>query len=113
MLLTVRECVDVAEQREDAILAGGRKDLFEYRYEHSFLRLLRADELPPISRISTFENAKDLCFQRWIEGASPAGIGPKMPNLERVVWFVHDDERNTQRCGGCIGLVSFKSFMFS
>lgn len=70
-------------------MAGGRKDLFEYRYEHSFLRLLRADELPPISRISTVENAKDLR----IEGASLAGIGAKMPNLERVVWFVHDDEK--------------------
>lgn len=88
-----REGVDLHEQRRDAEMAGGRKDLFERRYEHSFLRLLRADELPPISRISTFENAMDLCFERRIEGASLAGIGAKMPNLESVVWFINDDEK--------------------
>lgn len=42
-----REGVDVNEQGEDAVI-GRRKDLFECRYEHSFLRLLRTDELPLI-----------------------------------------------------------------
>ena len=68
-------------------------DLLELRYEHSFLKLLRADELPPISRISTFITTEALCIHRRIEGASLAGMGAKMPNLETVEWWVHDDEK--------------------
>lgn len=58
------------------------------RYEHSFLKLLRADELPPISRISTF-----ISYYRRIEGASLARMGAKMPNLETVEWLVNDKEK--------------------
>lgn len=88
-----REGVDLLRERRDSEIARGPNDLFERRYEHSFLRLLRADELPPISRISRFENSIDLCFERRIEGASLAGIGAKMPNLETVGWFINDDEK--------------------
>ncbi|MCJ1348483.1 hypothetical protein MMC31_006715, partial [Peltigera leucophlebia] len=84
--------VDVEEQRED-VFRGDREDLFECRYQHSFLRLLRADELPLISRISTFETFTDTCEERRIEGASMAGMGAKMPNLETVAWWVDDNEK--------------------
>lgn len=81
-----RESLAVRLERRDA-------DFFELRYEHSFLKLLRADELPPISRISTFITTETLCIHRRIEGASLARMSAKMPNLEKVDWWVHDDER--------------------
>lgn len=84
-----REGVAVGLQRVNEVMA----DFFELRYEHSFLKLLRADELPPISRISTFITTEALCIHRRIEGASLAGMGAKMPNLETVEWWVHDDEK--------------------
>lgn len=84
-----REGVAVGLQRVSEVMA----DFFELRYEHSFLKLLRADELPPISRILTFITTEALCIHRRIEGASLAGMGAKMPNLEKVEWWVHDDEK--------------------
>lgn len=68
-------------------------DFFELRYEHSFLKLLRADELPSILSISTFITTETLCIRRRIEGASLVRMGAKMPNLEKVEWWVHDDEK--------------------
>lgn len=76
-------------------LSGGedRNDFLEFLYQDSFLKLLRADGLPPISRFSTFIATEGLCCHRRIEGASLAGMGAKMPNLETIEWWVHDDEK--------------------
>ena len=87
-----RENVDVEDQRFQAQLAGGRKDLFEHRYEHSFLRVLRLAELPVLLQVTSFY-AEELCYSRRIEGASLAGIAAKSPNLERIVWAVNDNEK--------------------
>lgn len=92
-----REGVDVRQQRVDAVMSGYLNDFFKIRYEHSLLKLLRADELPPISPISTFITTEGLCFLRRMEGASLAGLGAKMPNLETVAWWVHDDGKEIPR----------------
>lgn len=87
-----RENVDVQAQRFQAQLAGGRKDLFEHRYERSFLRMFNCEELPVVSRIGAFR-ADEMWYRRRIEGRSLAGIAAKLPNLETVVWTVNDDEK--------------------
>lgn len=87
-----RENVDVEDQRFQTQLAGGRKDLFEHRYEHSFLRVLRLAELPELLQVTSFY-AEELCYNRRIEGSSLAGIAEKFPNLQTIVWAVNDDEK--------------------
>lgn len=87
-----RENVDVEDQRFQAQLAGGRKDLFDHRYEHSFLRVLKLAELPELLQVTSFY-AEELCYNRRIEGSSLAGIAGKLPNLETIVWAVNDDEK--------------------
>lgn len=87
-----RQDVNVDAQRFEAQLAGGRKDLFEHRYERSFLRMLNCEGLPAVSRIGGF-HVEELCHRRRIEGASLAGIAAKLPNLETIVWAVNDDEK--------------------
>lgn len=87
-----REHVNVIAQRLETLMPNGRKDLFEHRYERSFLRILRCDELSAVSRIRGFEVTK-LCHRRRIEGASLAGVAAKLPNLETIVWAINDDEK--------------------
>ena len=87
-----RQNVDIQEQRFQAQLAGGRNDLFEHRYEHSFLRVLKLAELCQLSQITSFY-ADKLWYTRRIEGSSLAGIAAKLPNLERISWAVNDDEK--------------------
>lgn len=87
-----REHVDVRAQRLETLLPNGRKDLFEHRYERSFLRILRCEELSAVPRIRGFE-VKKLCHRRRIEGASLAGVAAKLPNLDTIVWAINDDEK--------------------
>ncbi len=75
-------------------LARGQSDLFEHRYEHSFLRILRHNELSEASYISRFQ-AEELCcpvfHQRLIEGFSLTRIAAKFSNLATIGWAVNDD----------------------
>ena len=71
---------------------GARESLYEERYQRSFLRIARCDELPTASRIRFFE-ARELCYYRRIEGASLARVAAKLPNLEKIYWAVNDDEK--------------------
>lgn len=87
-----RKHVDVGAQRSEALEPHSRMDLFEHRYERSFLRILRCDKLLPVSRIRGFQ-VERLCHRRRIEGASLAGVAAKIPNLESIVWAVNDDEK--------------------
>lgn len=87
-----REDVDLNAQRMEVQMAGGRKDLFEHRYERSFLRMLNCEELPAVSRIGEFR-VEELYYQQCVEGVSLTGIAAKLPNLENIVWAVNDDEK--------------------
>ena len=71
---------------------GARESLYEERYQRSFLRISMCDELPTASRIRSFE-ARELCYQRRIEGASLSRVAAKLPNLEKIYWAVNDDEK--------------------
>lgn len=87
-----RKNVDVEEERHQSTLAGGRADLFEHRYEHSYLRVPEVAELPELLRVTAF-HAEELCYNRRIEGSSLAEIANKLPNSEEIVWAVNDDEK--------------------
>lgn len=82
----------VEADRLAAQLAGGRPDLFEHRYERSFLRVSDCERLSTVSRIGGFY-VEELCHRRRILGRSLAGIAAKLPNLETIVWAVNDDGR--------------------
>ena len=87
-----RETVDVEDQVFHAQLAGGRKDLFEHRYEHPFLRVLKLAELPELPQVTGFY-AEELCYNRRIEDSSLAGVAERFPHLETIVWAVNDNEK--------------------
>lgn len=87
-----RNSVDFNEQRMQSQVAGGRQDLVEHRYEHSFLQVLRIDELPELPCISQFHSFR-LYYRRRIEGSSLAGIAARLPNLQNIFWAVNDDEK--------------------
>lgn len=87
-----REDVYIQEQRYQSTSLGGRPDLLEHRYEHSYLRALEVAELPELLRVTSF-HAVELCHDRRIEGSSLANIAEKLPNLEEIVWAVNDDEK--------------------
>lgn len=86
-----RQNIDVKLQ---SYLRKNPDDLFEHRYQRSFLRVSRCDELPAVSRIGAFQ-AMELCHTRGrcIEGASLAGVAAKLPNLENILWTVNDNEK--------------------
>ena len=88
-----REGADVEMQRFYAEQYRGRQDIFEHRYERSFLRIFNYEGLPAVSRISRF-HVKQLCDQRRIEGATLVRIAAKLPNLETIVWAVNDNEKH-------------------
>jgi hypothetical protein len=71
--------------------SGGRRDLFERRYEYSVLRLLK-DDLPMVSRISRFELLKTVGISRAVEGAALAAIAAKLPNLQLITWQLNDND---------------------
>jgi hypothetical protein len=74
-------------------LEDGR-DLFEKRYENSFLRLLQ-DELPIVLRITGFEFPRTLETPRHVEGAALAAIAAKLPNLELIKWQIEDKDKKS------------------
>lgn len=80
-----RDGVDVRQQRVDAVMSGYLNDFFKIRYEHSFLKLLRRRASTYITYFDLY-NHRGLCLLRRMEGASLAGMGAKMPNLETVAW---------------------------
>ncbi|RMZ10238.1 hypothetical protein D0860_03890 [Hortaea werneckii] len=66
-------------------------DLYEHRYEHSYLRLLDPRKLPAIRRIH-FSHAfvNEL---RYVEPATIVHISRKMPNLQNNHWKFFDGEQ--------------------
>jgi hypothetical protein len=69
---------------------GKRPDLFEHRYEHSRIKLLGFQDLPTLSRISSFATS---FHSRKVEPGSVAVVASKLTSLETAVWTLSDNER--------------------
>jgi hypothetical protein len=70
---------------------GKRHDLWNHRYEHSFLQLRRAETLPSISRISSFTT--NSCLSRIVAPSSLAIMASKFTNLQNIQWTCVDNEK--------------------
>ncbi|KAI0482054.1 hypothetical protein GGR56DRAFT_618282 [Xylariaceae sp. FL0804] len=70
---------------------GQRKDLWHHRYEHSYLRLLHAETLPTLRRITSFSLFADT--PRFVDPVSVAGLCAKLPKLESADWQLSDGEK--------------------
>ncbi|KAH8598452.1 hypothetical protein B0O99DRAFT_699816 [Bisporella sp. PMI_857] len=70
---------------------GKRHDLWNHRYEHSFLRLRRPETLPSISRISSFTT--NSFSSRIVAPSSLAIMASKFTNLQNIQWTCVDDEK--------------------
>ena len=68
-----------------------RNSVEEKRWQRSFLRISKCDEIPTVSRICEFKAVRSRF--RHIEGASLAGVAAKLPNLENISWYAYDDDR--------------------
>jgi len=69
---------------------GKRHDLWEHRWEHSFLKLLDAENLPSLSQVAQFSNSFS---SRKVEPASIAFLASKFPNVKDIIWQCSDDEK--------------------
>ena len=70
---------------------GIREDLWQHRYEHSYLRLLDPKELPVLQRVKSFEVFASV--PRYVQPAAIAEIARRLPNLETARWQLWDGER--------------------
>lgn len=70
---------------------GKRHDLWEHRYEHSFLQLLESPSSPTLSQVSSFRVHAH--FPRRVEPRSAVLLASKLKNLESIIWDLSDTER--------------------
>ena len=70
---------------------GKRRDLFQYRYAHSLIYLLRPDNLPSLCRISRFEVGPRA--DRKIDLRAVVDIAAKFSNLQEIYWDLDDNEK--------------------
>lgn len=70
---------------------GKRHDLWEHRYEHSFLQLLESRSLPTISLVSSFRVYAR--YPRRVEPRSAALLASKLKNLECINWHLNNNEK--------------------
>lgn len=78
------------EEREQHEL-GKRHDLWEHRYEHSFLQLLESPNLPTLSQVSSFRAYAH--YPRCVEPRSAVVLASKLKNLECINWDLSDNEK--------------------
>lgn len=69
---------------------GFQHDLWEARYSHSYIQLLRGEDLPSIKRRATFTSHQ--ATRRMVTASSTAVMASKFANLESVQWFCNDCE---------------------
>ncbi|KAK5138499.1 hypothetical protein LTR08_000085 [Meristemomyces frigidus] len=69
---------------------GGREDLWEHRYEHSYLRLLDFGDFPYLGRV----NELSVCANgsRSVEPAVAVALATRLPNLATIFWRLNDCE---------------------
>jgi hypothetical protein len=72
---------------------GKRHDLFEHRYMHSRIRLLRPDSLPSLSRVSTVSLANS-DGGRSLDMRAVVDLKAKFPTVETCRWELHDNEKH-------------------
>lgn len=84
---------NIERHRYQVTVSLERNDLFERRYEHSFLRLLKPDRLPLVLCISRLKTPVKVEIPRRLDGASVAAIAAKLPNLGVIDWSLSDDEK--------------------
>ena len=70
---------------------GRRYDLWEHRYEHSFLQLLETQDLPVLSRILDLQAS--INYPRAMEPRSIVAIAAKLSDLKSITWELNDDEK--------------------
>ena len=70
---------------------GQRSDLWDERYEHSYLQLLHTQDLPTLSLISALNVHAN--SPRSIEPGSVATLAVKLPNLKSIDWDFKDNEK--------------------
>lgn len=70
---------------------GRRHDLWNLRYKHSFLKLLKPETLPAIFRFSKF--SKEDGLHRNVAPASLALMASKFPNMQAFQCICSDDEK--------------------
>lgn len=71
---------------------GQRNDLWEHRYEHSYLRLPHSETLPVLTRITSLSALSSM--SRYIESTTAAAaIYAKLPKLEITTWSLCDSEK--------------------
>ena len=76
---------------QSAFDMGQRQDLWQHRYEHSFLKLQKADTLPALNRVTSFSLFAD--SPRYIEPATSVAIVAKLPKLQSLRCELYDGER--------------------
>ena len=74
--------------------SGRRHDLFQHRYESSFLQLESLEGIQEIPQISSFHRSAG---SRNIEPRSLAIIASKFPNLDSFRWRLEDNESRDPR----------------
>lgn len=75
---------------------GQRRDLFEHRYEHSYIHLLAAQDLPEIRRVRSLAILKS-GGSRNLDSAIGLMLGRLLPNLESINLYFNDEERKYAR----------------
>lgn len=70
---------------------GQRSDLWDERYEHSYLQLLHMQDLPTLSSISALNAHAN--SPRSVEPGSIATLAVKLPNLRSIDWDLKDNEK--------------------
>jgi len=70
---------------------GKRKDLWEYRYNRSIIKLKRWDELPTLFCVTEF--GASVYSRRLVEPQSISRIASKFPSLRKINWSLSDNEK--------------------
>jgi len=87
------ECdYETIQQQRLEVELGNRHDLFQHRYMHTPIRLLRSDGLPSLSRVTKASPANS-CSVRPLDMRAVVDLIAKFPNLESCVWVLDDDEK--------------------
>lgn len=86
-----RDFETLQQQRYEAEV-GKHHDLFEHRYKHSPINLLRPDSLPSLLRISkaSLGNSNG---ERSLSMRAVVDMTAKLPNLESFGWELYDNEK--------------------
>lgn len=74
-----------------AHVTSQRHDLFQHRYEHSYIQLLHPESVPAVLRVKTI----NICTEtsRCLAPATAANISSKLTGVETIEWNLFDAER--------------------